>query len=119
MAATTTVSTRLDESEMALLDSLAEVSGADRSTLVRSLMRRGMKQFRLEQAVEAYRHGAATLSRSAEIAGISLWDFLSRMESESLDLHYGVEEFEADLKALDGAVLSTGSGSASATKSAS
>ncbi len=98
--ATTTVSTRLDEAELALLESLSELSGSDRSTLVRQLMRRGLMEVRLERGFEAYRKGVVSLSRAAEVAGLSQWDFLARLESESLDLHYGTEEFEADLSAL-------------------
>jgi len=68
--------------------------------MMRSLLRRGMRECRLEQAAEAYRRADATLSRAAEIAGVSTWDFLARMGGEGLELHYGIEEFEADLDAL-------------------
>ena len=99
--ASPTISTRLEPDEVALLESLVELSGSDRSALVRSLLRRGMKEKRLDEAVNAYRHRTATLSRAAEIAGLPVWDFLARMESESLDLHYGIEDFDADLAALE------------------
>ena len=98
--ASTTISTRLEPDEVALLESLVELSGSDRSTLVRSLLRRGMKERRLDEAVDAYRRQIVTLSRAAEIAGLSVWDFIARMERESLDLHYQVEDFEADLLTL-------------------
>ena len=41
-----------------------------------------------------------TLSRAAELAGLSQWDFLALMSPEKLELHYDVTEFEEDLNAL-------------------
>ncbi len=96
----TTISTRLEPDEAALLDSLGELSGTDRSSLVRTLLRRGMKELRLEQAVDAYRRDTVSLSRAAEIAGLSQWDFVALMDTQCLDLHYGVDEFESDLSAF-------------------
>lgn len=96
----TTISTRLEPAEVELLVSLGEFGGMDRSSLVRALLRRGMKELRLEQALDAYRRDDVSLSRAAEIAGLSQWDFVALMEKECLDLHYGVDEFEDDLAAL-------------------
>jgi predicted HTH domain antitoxin len=96
----TTISTRLDSEEVSLLEDLAELSGMDRSTLVRSLVRRGMKELRFEQAIAAFRNEKVTLSRAAEIAGMDPWDFISRMGEQGVELHYEVEDFEADLAAL-------------------
>ncbi len=98
--ASTTVSTRLDSDEVALLESLSEVSGDDRSSLIRSLLRRGMKELRLEQALAEYRRDAVTLSKAAEVAGLPLWDFVALMETEDLNLHYGVGDFESDLHTI-------------------
>jgi len=101
--AATTVSTRLEAEEIKLLESLAELSGFDRSTLIKSLLRKGMRTMRREQAVDAYRQGKVTLSRAAELGGLDLWDFIALMGKEKLDLHYGEEEFESDLRSLEAA----------------
>ena len=96
----TTISARLESEEVALLESLAELSGFDRSTLVRTLLRRGMKDLRREQAVEAYRKDKVTLSRAAEIAAMDVRDFIAGMENHKVELHYDVEDIEADFGAL-------------------
>jgi hypothetical protein len=90
MAASSTVSTRLDAQELALIQSLAELEGCDRATLIKSLLRKGM----------AFRAEEVTLSKAAELAGMDLWDFLALMETEKLDLHYDVADFEQDLSHL-------------------
>ena len=85
---TTTLSTRLTGDELALLDSLATGAGQDRATIMKSILRRGMAELRLSQAVDAYRNETVTLSRAAEIAGLSQWDILARLEVAQVDLHY-------------------------------
>jgi predicted HTH domain antitoxin len=83
-----------------LLESLADLSGLDRSTLVKSLLRRGMKELRLDHAAEALRNEKVTLSRAAELAGLDVWDFIAGMESRGLELHYGIDDLNQDLEAL-------------------
>lgn len=98
---TTTLSTRLDEAEAALIDELAENAGFDRSTFVKLLLRRGITAVRMGQAVDAYRAGQVSLARAAETAGISVWDFVSQMDSYGLELHYGAADLNADLAVLE------------------
>ena len=100
MSSTTTVSARLDDQELALIKSLAELEGCDRATLIKSLLRKGIAHLRREHAIRAYRREEVTLSKATELAGLDLWDFLALMESEKLELHYDVEEFERDLSQL-------------------
>lgn len=98
--ASVTVSTRLDPDEVEVLQALADLSGLDRSTLVKSLLRRGLRELRLEHAAEALRQEKVTLSRAAELAGLDVWDFIAGMASRGLELRYGVEELDQDLAAL-------------------
>ena len=99
--ATNTLSARLEESETALIDELAKNAGFDRSTFVKQLLRRGIAAERMSQAVDDYRCGKVSLSRAAEIADVSAWDFIAQMEDHGLELHYGSEELGADLKVLE------------------
>jgi predicted HTH domain antitoxin len=98
--ATAILSTRLDEEEIALLDSLARMEGFDRSAVLKSIFRKGITAMRFEVAVEKYRSEAVTLSRAAEIAGMSQWDFVARMGETGLELHYGPEDIDDDLRSL-------------------
>ena len=99
--ASKTVSTRLEEDELRQLERMAASSDLDRATLVRSLLRRGMREMRMERAVEAYRAETVTLSRAAEMAEVNIWDFLACMPDRDLELHYGVDDLEADLALAD------------------
>lgn len=93
---TKTVSMRLEE-ELIQLDALASRYGVDRSGMTKSLLRRGLAELRFEQAVAAYREGRVTLNRAAEMAALSVWDFMARMDAAHLSLNYGLQELEEDL----------------------
>ena len=97
---TVTVSLRLPESEVARLESVAQDMGVDRSTLLRWAVRRGASALLLERACDAYRRGDVTLSRAAEIAGLSLRDLILRLRDQDLELSYGPEDLAADLQPL-------------------
>jgi len=98
---TSIISTRLDEGEIAELDSLSQLSGFDRSAVVKSIFRKGVAELRFELAVEKFRAELVTLSKAAEIAGLGQWDFLGRMGAAGLEIHYGPEDLEEDLAAIE------------------
>lgn len=97
---TVTISARLNLNEAALLEEIAEIEGCDRSTLIKSVLRRGLREIRFERACEEFRKERATLSRAAQIAGLSQWDMLSAMKDEVRNIHYDVDEFQEDMKML-------------------
>lgn len=97
---TSIISTRLEEEEIAELDSLAQLSGNDRSAVLKGILRKGIAQMKFELAVERYRSEVVTLSRAAEISGLSQWDFIARMDESGLELHYGPANLAADISAL-------------------
>ena len=57
-------------------------------------------RLRLEMAVGLYASEAATLGQAASIAGISQTRFLKELGRRAICVHYGVEEFEEDLRTL-------------------
>lgn len=97
---TVTVSLRLPESEVSRLESTAQALGIDRSTLLRWAVRRGVSALLLEYAFDAYRRGDVTLSRAAEIAGLSLRDMILKLRDQDVELNYGPEDLAADLQPL-------------------
>ncbi|MEE8399884.1 MAG: UPF0175 family protein [Desulfobacterales bacterium] len=94
---TVTLSTRLAEEEARRIDELAVELGLDRGALLKQLIRKGYRDFQLEMALGAYRHGTITLSRAAEMAELSLRDILLRLPEESIELNYDVTELNRDL----------------------
>lgn len=94
---TVTVSTRLETREARRLDAAAEEEGLDRASFLKQLIRRGFADVQYERACDAYRRGHVTLSRAAQIAGLSVRDFMLRMPDSDLEISYGPQELEKDL----------------------
>ena len=94
---TATLSLRLPKSEIQQLAAAAALGGLDRSAFLKHALRRGARDLMLEQAADAHRRGAATLSRAAEMAGLSLRDFIARMRSANLELNYSLDDLAKDL----------------------
>ena len=94
---TVTLSARVEEEEARKIDQLAAELGLDRGALLRQMIRRGLREIVSQTALDAYRRGEVTLSRAAEIAGISLRDMLLRLSEESLELNYDLAELERDI----------------------
>jgi len=97
---TITLSARLAREEARKIDELAAELGLDRGSLLKQLIRKGYRDIQIERALDAYRHGTITLSRAAEIAGLSLRDILLRLPEESIELNYDLRELQRDMKEL-------------------
>ena len=94
---TMTLSVRLDVAEVRMLDEAAQHDGLDRSASLKRLVRRGYANYRLETACDAYRRQEISLSRAAELAGISVYDFLARLPTTGLQLHLTPEDLRQEL----------------------
>jgi len=60
--------------------------------------KRGAADLVFDGACQAYRDGSATLSRAAEMAGLTLRDMLIRMRDADLEMNYDVSDLRKDLQ---------------------
>lgn len=70
-----TISARVPDELESELESYLDEENLDRSTAVRKLLAEGLAEWRTEQALDALDEGTVTVSRGAEIAGLSVWEF--------------------------------------------
>jgi len=94
------ISARLPRERIELIEEIARREKVDKSTILDRALERYTKEWLLERAVESYREGAVTLSRAAEMAGISIWEMIDILEKRKIALQYDVEDLEEDLKTL-------------------
>lgn len=100
MVLTDSISLRLPEETLRKLDDMSTREGKDRSTLIRELLEKGIKEKDLDNAVEQYERGDATGWRAAQLAGVSLWNFIKVLDERGVLLQYGERDLERDLAAL-------------------
>ncbi|NGM69030.1 ribbon-helix-helix protein, CopG family [Natronolimnobius sp. AArcel1] len=92
-----TVTTRIPEDDEELLSELERELTADRSEVLRRLIRQGLADWRREKALEQLREHNVTLRRAAEIADVSYVKILSLAAEEGIDTGYTTDELERDL----------------------
>jgi len=94
-----TISARVPEELEAELQAYLEGEKLDRSTAVRKLLSEGLEAWRRDRALESLTAGEVTLSRAAERAGTSVWEFARLAEERDVTWVDG-DRVEADLEAL-------------------
>lgn len=95
---TVTISMRIPKSEAGRLDRLAQDLGLQRPTFLKQALKRGADDLLFDGACQAYRKGTVTLSRAAEMAGLSLRDMMLRMKDGDLEMNYDVSDLRKDLE---------------------
>jgi predicted HTH domain antitoxin len=95
-----TVTTRIPEDDEELLAELQEELSADRSEVLRRLIRQGLSDWRTEKALDQLRNHEITLRRAAELADVTYIEMLSLAADEGVDIGYTAEELTRDLEQL-------------------
>ena len=92
-----TVTTRIPEADEEVLSELEEDLTADRSEVLRRLIRDGLAEWRREKALEQLGDHDVTLRRAAEIADVSYVEMLSLAGEAGADIGYTTDDLERDL----------------------
>ena len=94
-----TISARVPDDLEAELEAYLDEEHLDRSTAIRKLLSEGLTEWRREQALERFDADEVTLSRAAEMADMTVWDF-AQLAREQDVTWVGREGLEDDLDAL-------------------
>lgn len=95
-----TVTTRIPEDDEEWLSELEREMSADRSEVLRRLIRHGLEDWRKEQALERLREHQITLRKAAELADLSYVEMLTLAGEEGIDIGYTTADLERDLDRL-------------------
>lgn len=94
------ISARLPKDGVKLIEEIAHEEKVDKSTILDRALEYYTKEWTLRKALELYRNGKITLSRAAEIAGLTIWEIIDALEERKIVLQYDAEDFEEDMKTL-------------------
>ena len=92
-----TVTTRIPEDDEEALSELEEELTADRSEVLRRLIREGLTHWRKQKALDQLRDHNITLRRAAELAEIPYVEMLSLAAEEGIETGYTTDDLERDL----------------------
>lgn len=94
------VTTRIPESDEEILSELEDELSADRSEVLRRLIRQGLADWRKERALEQLREHSITLRKAAELADVSYVEMLTFASEEGIDVGYTTKDLEDDLEKI-------------------
>lgn len=92
------VSTRVTEELDKELEWYAKKENIGKTIALRKVLDIGLKEIKLEYALDLYQKGKITLMKAAEIAGISLWVILEIVRKRMVPMHYTLKDVEEDIK---------------------
>ncbi len=92
------VGTRLPTTLVRDLEAIEEVEQSDRSTTVRKLLYRAIRDWKLDHYSTLYGEGKLTLARAAREAEISLWEMMDYVRKKKISAQYELDDLQRDLK---------------------
>ncbi len=93
-----TVSTRLNEDELKLLQKIQELEHLDRSSLIRKWISEKIEEFFMQRYGESYKKGECSIEEAANQAGVSLWRMIDYVRKQNLWPKDTLEEALSELK---------------------
>ena len=91
-----TISARLPTEEKEELDAVADMLSEDRSTTIRKALREGLETLRVRVAVEQYQSGDVSAAEAAEIADLSVAEWLDVARERNLTTQLDLADLELD-----------------------
>ena len=95
-----TISVRIYRPELKEIERLSRLEKKTRSSVLREVLEKGIKEKRVEIALEKFRNNEATAWKAAKIAGIPLTQFMDILVKKVIDFHYGIKELREDFEGL-------------------
>ena len=95
-----TVSVRIDKLELKEINEISKLEKKTKSSVLREVLERGIKEKKLELALEKFRKNEASVGKAARIAEVPLSKFMDILIEKKIDFHYGIKELEEDFEGL-------------------
>ena len=92
------VSVRVPGEDVAQITTISHYEKKGKSEVLREVLGLGIKEKKLEIALDKYRKNNATAWKAAQIAGVSLSEFLDILTEKKIDFHYGIKELREDFE---------------------
>ena len=95
-----TVSVRIDKPELREIEKISKLEKKTKSNVLREVLNKGIKERKLEIALEKFRNNEVTAWKAARVADIPLTQFMDILVQKGIDFHYGVKELREDFEGL-------------------
>lgn len=91
------VATRIGDDTLRDLEEMEREEKLDRATALRKLISIGLRQWKLQRAIRLYSEGRVSTWKAAEMAELTLYEFLDELRVRRIPAQYTLEDLEEDL----------------------
>ena len=85
---------RLDEDLIEEFEELAKNENLDRSSLIKKILIEGLRKERFDFAIKKYVLKEISMEKAAELAKVSLHEFISKMSQMGIPSNLSLEDFK-------------------------
>lgn len=93
------VAARLPKEVVREIERIAVEEKLDKSSVIARATDLYITQWKLERALRLYEQGKVTALKAADLAALSIWEFLEELERRKIPVRYSAEEFVEDFEA--------------------
>jgi predicted HTH domain antitoxin len=93
-----TTSVRLPEDLAREIEKAAKEEKVDKGAILRRFADAGLREYKLEKALDKYRQGRVSLWKAAGLAGISYREALEEARKRNIPFQYREEDLERDIE---------------------
>ena len=91
---------RLREGIIQEIEKIAKEEGKHISEVLREIVDRGLREYKIERAIEKYQRGLLSQGAAAEEAGLTIQEFHQELKKRGFTLRMDVELIKAELDDL-------------------
>lgn len=91
---------RLRDDKIQELEKLAREEGKNVSEILREIVEKGLREYKIERAIEKYWRGLLSQGAAAEEAGMTLQEFHQELKKRGFTLRVDADLIEVELKDL-------------------
>ncbi len=91
---------RIPKKLLKTVEEKAEEEDVDRSTIIRQLISKGVREYKKEKAANLYREGKLSMSGAAEMAGLTIREMIDYLIEKGYRATYTYEDLKREIEAL-------------------
>ena len=93
------ITLHISEDDIDEIEAVADLLDTDQHTVIRTALREGLAEMRLDHATEQYQAGDVSVNQAARLAGLSLADWLVAATERGLSTQLTPADIDADSNA--------------------
>ena len=91
------ITLRIPQDVLEKIDEIARRENKERSEVVREILKIGLKDKLVGDALKMYREGKVSMWKASKMAGVSLWEFIEILKDRGVEIQYRIRELEEDV----------------------